>query len=240
MSSIPDVQGPGETGRPVKALPPLREGERLDQPTFHERYLAMPEGTRAELIGGVVHMPSPAKRPHGRSHGSAVWVLKTYELSTPGTEAYDNASNLMGPESEPQPDGCLLIVPELGGQISVKDDWLVGAPELIVEVSDSTERVDLQDKKADYEKCGVQEYVVLALRQRRAYWFRAREGGFVEVPPGPDGIYRSEVFSGLWLDAAALIAGDMARVQAVLAQGLGSPEHAAFVAALAARRTGPA
>jgi hypothetical protein len=51
-----------------QSLPPLEQGDHLDQKTFHARYEAMPEGTRAELIGGVVYMPSPLKLPHGKSH----------------------------------------------------------------------------------------------------------------------------------------------------------------------------
>ena len=48
----------------------LVEGQRLDQPTFHALYEAMPPGTRAELIDGVVYMPSPvgvarARMPDG-------------------------------------------------------------------------------------------------------------------------------------------------------------------------------
>jgi hypothetical protein len=56
-----------------------------------------------------------------------------------------------------------------------------------------------------------------------------------ELPPGPDGIYRSEVFPGLWLDPAALLRHDGPRVLEVLRQGLATPEHGAFVA----RLTGP-
>ncbi len=36
-----------------------------DQPTFHERYEAMPDGTWAELVGGRVYMPSPVRNEHG-------------------------------------------------------------------------------------------------------------------------------------------------------------------------------
>jgi hypothetical protein len=46
-----------------KSLPPLENGDRLDQKTFHARYKAMPKGVRAELIGGIVHMPWPQKMP---------------------------------------------------------------------------------------------------------------------------------------------------------------------------------
>ena len=35
-----------------KILPSLVAGQHLDQPTFHERYAAMPPETRAELVGG--------------------------------------------------------------------------------------------------------------------------------------------------------------------------------------------
>ena len=41
----------------------------------------------------------------------------------------------------------------------------------------------------------------------------------------------------LWLDAAALIRGDLPRVHEVLHQGLASPDHAAFVARLNSKAT---
>ena len=43
------------------------------------------------------------------------------------------------------------------------------------------------------------------------------------------GVFRSEVFPGLWLDAAAMIRGDMATVLKVLAEGLSSNKHEEFV-----------
>ena len=46
------------------ASPPLVAGQRLDRVTFHERYERMPPNTRAELIGGVVYMPSPLSYDH--------------------------------------------------------------------------------------------------------------------------------------------------------------------------------
>jgi Uma2 family endonuclease len=235
MSSPPTTRPPDERSEATPALPPLEPGDRLDQPTFHARYLAMPEGTRAELIGGVVHMPSPTKRPHGRTHGRVIKWLGVYEDATPGTEMYDNTSNLLGPENEPQPDACLLIAPHRGGQTSEKEEWIVGAPELIVEVASSTESIDLHGKYADYQRCGVREYVVVALRQKKVFWFVARDEEFVELAASPDGVLRSEVFPGLWLDPAALLSGDQPRVRAILEVGLASAEHAAFVAQLAAR-----
>jgi Uma2 family endonuclease len=220
--------------RSKKALPPLENGDRLDQPTFHARYEAMPEHVRAELIGGIVYMSSPLKRPHGRYSVRVIRWLAEYEEATPGTEVLDNATNILGPESEPQPDGSLFILPECGGQVwEGKDGYLRGAPELIAEIGASTESLDLHGKKADYEKAGVREYIVVALRTQQVFWFIRRRGKFKELAPASDGVFRSETFPGLWLDPAALLRRDAKRLLAILRQGLASPEHAAFVDKLA-------
>jgi Uma2 family endonuclease len=187
--------------RHKKNVPPLENGDHLDQKTFHERYEAMPSNVRAELIGGIVFMSSPMKRKHGR-HGIRLsqW-LAGYEDATPGTESLEGATGILGQDSELQPDGCLIVLPECGGQTWEDDDgYINGAPEWVDEVSDSTESIDLTRKKLDYEKAGVREYVVIALRKREIFWFIRRRGKFKPAPAGSDGIFRSEVFPGLWLD----------------------------------------
>ncbi len=217
-----------------KVLPPLENGDRLDQETFHERYRAMPEEVRAELIGGTVFMASPQKKPHGRFQLKVLRWLDEYEEATPGIEVLVNTTNILSSDSEPQPDACLYLLPECGGQTGEdQDGYLMGAPEVVVEISWSTESIDLHGKKLDYEKAGVREYLVVALRLKKVFWFARRRGKFKELPPGVDSVFRSEVFPGLWLDAAALLRRDSKRLLAVLRQGLASPEHQAFVKRLA-------
>lgn len=116
------------------------------------------------------------------------------------------------------------------------EGYLVGPPELAAEVASSSESYDLHSKRVDYERHGVGEYLVLVLRLRRAVWLVRESDRFVEMPPGADGIYRSTIFPGLWLDATALFAGNTRRVQEVLNQGLNSSAHGAFVTALKTRR----
>jgi hypothetical protein len=70
--------------KPKTILPPLVPGERLDQPTFHERYEAMPPATRAELVGGIVYMPSPMRADHGDWSRPASGWLYLYQCFTPG------------------------------------------------------------------------------------------------------------------------------------------------------------
>jgi len=214
----------------------LVEGQRLDQPTFHALYEAMPPGTRAELINGVVLMPSPVGPPHGRAHLPTLVWLSYYQENTPGVEALDNTSTALGFKSEPQPDVMLRILSEYGGRTEADRRFVRGVPELLVEVSHTSRYTDLGPKFEDYERVGVLEYVVRALEPDEVLWFVLREGCFSELPPGPDGIYRSEVFPGLWLDPQALIKGDTRRQRAVLDLGCSTPEHAEFVARLAAAK----
>jgi Uma2 family endonuclease len=144
--------------------------------------------------------------------------------------------DVLGPDSEPQPDICLLIPSEKGGQTRINEQgYLEGAPELIAEIASSTESYDLHSKKRDYERGGVREYLVVALRQSRAIWFILRQGKFEELAADSDGILRSSVFPGLWLDPAALLRLDSARMLEVLRQGLATPEHAALVSGLAGK-----
>ncbi|MFO0953734.1 MAG: Uma2 family endonuclease [Isosphaeraceae bacterium] len=224
--------------RPPKAepLPPLVAGQRLDQPTFHARYEAMPPGTWAELIDGVVFMPSPVGPSHGRSHVAALVWLACYAESTPGVEVLDNTSTVLGPRSEPQPDAQLRILSECGGRTSADEKVVRGAPELVVEVSHSTRYTDLGPKLDDYERAGVLEYVVRALEPDEVVWYVLQEGRLVRVSPDADGLYRSRSFPGLWLDPSALVSRDTRRLREAVDRGVAAPEHAAFVARLAAAK----
>jgi hypothetical protein len=103
-----------------------------------------------------------------------------------------------------------------------------------MEAAHSTEAFDLHQKKADYEQARVLEYLVLSLREKKLYWFDLKRRR--EVRPDTQGIYRSRVFPGLWLDGPALLARNASRLIEVIQQGVASPAHARFVARLQAKR----
>jgi hypothetical protein len=98
-----------------KTLAPLVAGQRMRRDEFHARYEAMPPETRAELIGGVVVMPSPLVYRHGKKDGKAITWLGLYGFRTPGVEVLSNASTALDDLGEPQPDASLRILPEYGG-----------------------------------------------------------------------------------------------------------------------------
>jgi Uma2 family endonuclease len=214
-------------------IPLLVDGQRLGQAEFMRRYELTPPGFTAELIGGVVHVASPLSRPHGRGSLVLTTWLGVYYSRTPGVEGLENATTVMDDLGVPQPDAQLRILPECGGQTRDEGQYVGGAPELIVEVGKSSRLFDLGAKRADYERAGVREYIVVTINPDDVHWHTRRGKKLVKVRPDHDGLYRSKVFPGLWLDPVALLNGDIAAVLATLDRGLASPEHAAFVAQLA-------
>ncbi len=219
------------------SIPLLENGDRLRAVEFERRYDAMPELKKAELIEGVVYLPSPVRlRRHGEPHALTLGWLTAYRAGTPGVIAADNASARLDLDNEPQPDALLMIDPERGGQARISDDdYIEGAPELVVEVGSSTVGIDLNLKLHVYRRSGVREYVVWRVQDRKIDWFVLREGEFIRLDPDEKSHYRSQTFPGLWLDAAALVEGDLAKVLDAVRQGLATPEHAKFVSDLAAR-----
>jgi Uma2 family endonuclease len=217
-------------------VPPFANGDVLDQPTFHALYEQTPKGFKAELIGGVVHVVSPVSANHGFRHQALSFWAGTYSLATPGVRSSIEATVILSSESEPQPDVTLLIQPEAGGQTRVNESgYLEGAPELAIEVSVSSVSIDLNAKKSDYERYGVQEYLVVVEQTQSVHWFARGKSGFRELRPGANGVLQSKVFPGLWLEPSTVFASTPKPMLAVLERGLASPEHAKFVEKLGKR-----
>lgn len=230
----------GESARrpsPLPAIPPLEMGDRLTRVEFERRYQAMPNLKNAELIEGVVYMGSPVSAKHSVLHSELVSWLVVYRSATPGVLTGDNATVRLDADNEPQPDALLAIDSACGGQSHIDDDdYFAGPPELIAEVASSSVSYDLHDKLHVYRRHGVREYVVWRVRDGEIDWFRYEDGNYLPLVRDASGIHKSTVFPGLWLNAAALVRGDLAAVLATLQQGLCSPEHAQFAARLDAAR----
>jgi Uma2 family endonuclease len=238
-SETPAVPTPAPPPQAV-FVPPLENGDRLTRDEFERRYSAMPRLKKAELIEGVVHLPSPVRvEQHAEQHGDLITWLGTYRLHTPGVRFGDNATVRLDLDNEPQPDVVAFLDPKVGGQATISSDgYIEGAPELVAEVTASTVSIDLGPKMHVYRRNQVREYLVWRVQDRAIDWFILREGQYQRLSPDAAGVYRSEVFPGLWLDAAALLSGNLVRVHQVLQQGLASPEHAQFVASLRQRAAG--
>lgn len=230
--SVATEKGPNAS---AAAVPWLESGDHLTRAEFERRYEAMPHVKKAELIEGVVFMPSFARiKRHGVPHGIIATWLGQYAALTPGVEMADNATVRLDLDNEPQPDGILRVLPEAGGQTTDSDDdYVEGAPELAAEVAASSASYDLHQKKNAYRRSRVREYLVWVTEEDQLHWWELREERYVPLEPDNQGIIRSRVFPGLWLDVAALLRRDFARVLEVVGQGVKTDEHARFVMQLA-------
>ena len=213
----------------------LENGDRMTQAEFHRIYENYDEDVKFELVGGVVYMAAAMRHPHGSFHIKLSYALEHFATATPGVEIADNASAILGDGSEPQPDLSMRITTECGGQSYIDEqDYLTGAPELVAEIAHSSRAIDLHAKRDDYQRAGVIEYVVLCVEERELHWFHFPTGENIE--PTREGIYRSRVFPGLWIDGPALMAKDSAQLRKTVERGLARREHATFVRRLAATR----
>ena len=207
----------------------------------------MPDDFRAELIDGKVYVPMAVRhRVHGKPTLNLVTWLGVYSAGTPGTDGATDGTIVLGDRDVPQPDAMLRVLPECGGQTrDTPDDLIEGAPEFAAEISASSVRTDMGAKRAAYLAAGVREYLIWRTEDDALDWLIRRDGvedggaaaRFEPLAADETGVLKSETFPGLWLDCAALLSRDLSAVLATLTAGLASPEHAAFAAGLASRRT---
>lgn len=196
--------------------PLLESGDRMDRAEFHRRYALQPGLERAELIEGVVYVPSPMRySTHDDQASLCVHLLRHYAMRHPRVRAGANASIMLDDLNEVQADGFLFY--EDGGRLRLRDDgYLEGAPEFVVEVAASTVSRDLHDKLRAYERNGVLEYAVWRVADEAIDWFELQDGRYVRRAPGPDGVIESRAFPGSRLAIPALLEGREADAVAVI------------------------
>ena len=234
---MPDTPDRPRRDADEAAVPPLRDGDTMGREEFHRRYEAMCERTWAELIEGVVHLDRVSGDYESASiRGSLAGWIGWYKVGTPGLAGSLNQTILLDDRNEYQPAGILMIPHEAGGSGRVVDGFLASPPELACEVRWAVEAVDLRGKLGVYARRGLGEHLIVLPggRPAEARWMTRLGNALVEMHPDPaDGLLKSRVFPGLWLDADALLAGDLARLAAAVERGCATEEHAAFARRIA-------
>jgi len=221
---------PGE-----KRVPPLAHGDRLARGEFLRRWKTEPKLKNAELIGGLVYLPGRASAAHGDVAGNAGAWLGSYSTATPGTASGHNTPAFLLNDT-PQPDVNLRILPDYWGGSWAEDGYLRGVPEMLVEICPSSPSYNLHVKRDLYHAAKVPEYLAILLFEQEIRWHVLVNRQYQLLQADRDGLWRSRVFPGLWLDGEALLARDLQRVLARLQEGLQSAEHQRFVAELANRK----
>lgn len=201
----------------------------------------MPDVKKAELINGIVHMASPLR---AEQHGDPDSILQTwiglYALRTPGLRSSTNATVRLGPDDVPQPDISLRLLPQCGGHSTIGPDGLLhGAPELVIEIAASSASIDTREKLREYRRAGVQEYIVWRTEDEALDWWHLVDDDYLPLPAGDDGILRSRLFPGLWLNPDALLKEDGARLLDTLHDGMESEDYKTYSATLKVKAGSP-
>ena len=220
-------------------VPELCAGDVLTRAEFERRYRSMPHLKKAELIEGVVYMGSPVRYlHHGRPDRLLSAWLSFYEERTPGLDSGANSTLRLDLDNEVQPDLLLRLPERAGGHSRIAaEDYLEGAPELVIEVAASSVSYDLHQKLAVYRRSGVPEYLVLRVDDAAVDWFELVDGRYERLAPDPNGVLHSRVFPGLALSVQALLAGDLAALRRGIDRAIDADRRARE--ALCARLHGP-
>jgi Uma2 family endonuclease len=219
-----------KTGFNFPIIPLLENGDRLTREEFHRRYAAMPKKVKAELIKGVVRLKNRVTATHAVANAQMIGILGIYSFQTFGTSLVNHATFILDRKNEFQPDCLLRIEETLGGKSWINDDdYLEGAPELIVEIASSTASYDLHDKLEIYQQKGVSEYIVWRVLDKQIDWFYLVSGKYERLLPDKKGIVESKLFGGLRLNLKAMLADDTAQVLRDLQKGLASKKYKEFV-----------
>ena len=203
---------------PTTQVVTLDSGDRLTREEFHRRYEARPDIKRAELVEGVVYVPSPTRFDlHDEPASTMVAWAKFYAARHSGVRAGGSPTIFLDERNEVQPDALLFRLDPAGvGPRMNAQNYIEGAPQLIVEVAASSAAYDLHDKKEAYRRNGVLEYLVWRVLDGAFDWFRLQAGEYVRVEPDEHGVIESAVFPGLRLNVPKLLEGDLAGVLAEL------------------------
>ncbi len=214
--------------------PPLRleNGDRLSKAEFLKRWNEQPSLNHAELLEGIVHLNAAAIRcrDHGEPQYVMMRLLGTYCDVTPHIKVMGPSSIDLDDENFPEPDVVMYSThPRLAQTKVDHEGYLVGPPELIVEIAASTASVDLHVKKDVYERAGVKEYLVWRTIEAGLDWFVLENGLYVRNKVDPaDGFMKSRVFPGLWIKEAVLLKMDVKQILASMQEGITSAAHQEF------------
>lgn len=213
----------------------IRNGDSMSQSVFHRLYEQKPANYRAELLAGTVYVCEPLSESHAEIHTDLASLFGAYRARTPGVQALVDATVILGDSDEVQPDMTLRILPAYGGQSrdytyrarrKSRGPYVKGAPEMVAEISFSSRSMDLHIKRKRYELAGVLEYLVFSLQDQELFWFDLANGQPIHHI---EGIFKSKIFPGLWIDKSALFSNKYELMMETLQKGLSSVEHQDFV-----------
>jgi Uma2 family endonuclease len=174
--------------------------EIAERMTAEEFFRDAPEDRKAELIDGVMIVPSPATTTHERLQGFLFALLRGYaEEHDLGEVLGSRTAVALAEDQAPEPDILFVAKERLA---ILQEKGVIGAPDLVVEIlSASTQRYDRGPKFRAYAHAGVRElWLIDPYGPEGTEFFQRREQELVQMKPDAQGIFRSVALPGFWIE----------------------------------------
>lgn len=193
-----------------------------DRVTVSEFHRLVPDGMKADLLDGVIHMASPDTNEADELTNFIHYLLRGYDRAKRlgGQVKGSRFAFRISKHRAPEPDVAYIVADRvhLIGQREMN-----GGPDVAVEVVSRESRSrDYGTKKLTYQRAGVSEYWIIDPLHDRVEFHRLQSKRYFLVPLQANHIFRSEVVPGFWLDVNWLLAwplpNDHECLQRVLAQ----------------------
>jgi Uma2 family endonuclease len=139
-------------------------------------FMALPQGTRAELIGGEIHVTPSPFRPHQEVVLALGSLLRAWALAQRAGRVYVAPLDVHLPTGDiVEPD--VLFVSE--ARSAILQDWIRGVPDLLVEVLSTPDvQRDRVLKRELYARNGVPEYWIVDPEGRSIEVLRLQRGAY--------------------------------------------------------------
>ncbi len=180
------------------------EAESKHYPATYAEYLAYPQTTQlVEWVNGemIEHMPPTIIHQDLASYLTTLLRLFADFFALGKVVSAPTEMKCRTDGNSREPDVMFIATTNLSRLQNEKR--IEGPADLVIEiVSDDSVARDLDEKFAEYQECGVQEYWIIDPRPRRKRaWFYQRDDGnqFDFIKPEADGLYRSRVAPGFWI-----------------------------------------
>ena len=186
-------------------------------------YCLVPDGQKADLIDGVIHMASPDS---ARANDLTGFVYRLFQdfleaRGIGGKAFFSRFACRLGDFHAPEPD-VVYVRPERVGL--VEEGGLRGGPDIAVEVvSRESRHRDYDDKRRLYEEAGIPEYWIIDPIQKRVEFLVLEESRYRLAPLEENRLFRSRALPGFWIDVDWLLADPLPPASRCLQAILGEP-----------------
>ncbi|HZQ08770.1 MAG TPA: Uma2 family endonuclease [Anaerolineae bacterium] len=192
--------------------------EVAERMTAEEFWRDASETHKAELIDGVMIMPSPASRIHENLFGFLYSLLRVFvEEHSLGVVLGSRTAVELAIDQVYEPD--ILFIRQERSAIN-QEKGVFGAPDFVIEIlSMSTAQHDRGTKLKAYERAGVREYWIIdPYGPAGTEFYQLQQGSFLPILPDAENRLHSSAVEGFVLDVRWLWNTDAITVKQALDQ----------------------